>query len=90
MAVVGSSGGRGKDWEAMLLPELRTKEFAACIPDWKDFDLSTLLCGSRIVVGYSYPDIRVPFSVPVYYWLTVKNALLTETFYGYIVHLVTS
>ena len=32
---VGSSGGRGKDGEAMLLPELSTTDFAPCIPDGK-------------------------------------------------------
>ena len=33
--MAGSSGGRGKDGEAMSLPKLPTKDFAPCIPDRK-------------------------------------------------------
>ena len=58
----------------MLLPELPTREFAPCIPDGRDSDLSTFLCGSRILAGYSYPDILVPSSVPAYFRMTVENA----------------
>ena len=53
LTVVGLSGGIGRYGEAMLLPELPTKEFAPCIPDGKDSALFTFRCGFRIWVGYS-------------------------------------
>ena len=48
---VGSSGGRGRDGEAMLLPELPTTDFAPCFPHRKDLHLSIFPCGSQYGSG---------------------------------------